>query len=162
MLFLYNKNRIIMKLRLHSISEGKHEVILTDNISEFPNITSEFTGDIKLEGILSKYKNRFSFKGNAICDAMLPCDYCLEEFKATICAEVIVNMLADTNIFFLQKQNHSSKDDEIVLHEDDVYYDIRDDVKDCLLLNLPMKRLCSNCKGKSFKEIFPHLSRKKA
>jgi uncharacterized metal-binding protein YceD (DUF177 family) len=150
-----------MKIRIHGISEGKSEIQLTENVKDIPDIFPEFFGEVLLEGTLTRYRNRFTFKGKASCNAKMICDYCLEEFVEKIEAEVSINIVADTNLFFMQKKKNTKSDDEIVLHEDDVYYDINNDVKDFLMLNLPMQRLSPDCKGKKFIDIYPEFSSQK-
>jgi uncharacterized metal-binding protein YceD (DUF177 family) len=142
-----------MKIRIHGIKDGKHIISLKDSVENFPYIFPEFIGEVELNGILTKIRNRFSFSGKAKCDAKMICDFCLEEYVETINADVEVNFIVDTNMYFIQK-DFDGEPTEIAIHEDDTHYDITNDIKDMLVLNLPMKRLSLNCKGKTFNEIY--------
>lgn len=142
-----------MKIRIHGIADGNHNVKLKDKVENFPDIFPEFIGEVELNGILTKIKNRFTFDGNVKCDAKMICDFCLEEYIETIEAEVEVNFIVDINMYFIQKK-YDGEAKEISLHADSTHYDITNDVKDSLVLSLPMKRLSPNCKGKTFAEIY--------
>jgi len=142
-----------MKIRIHGIADGKHNIKLKDKVENFPDIFPEFIGEVELNGILTKIKNRFTFNGKVKCDAKMICDFCLDEYIETIEAEVEANFIVDTDMYFIQK-NYDGEPKEISLHADSTHYDITNDVKDLLVLSLPMKRLSPNCKGKIFTEIY--------
>ena len=53
-----------MKIRIHGITDGKHNIELKDDVINLPDIFPEFFGEVELNGTLIKIKNRFNFNGN--------------------------------------------------------------------------------------------------
>lgn len=150
-----------MKIRLHGISEGKAEIHLTENANNIADLPEEFFGEISLNGTLTKYRNRFVLAGKVTCSANLICDLCAEEYIANINADMEINLIADIDMFFLQNEHKANDKDEIIVHPDDVYYDIAPDVKDFLSLNIPLRRRCTACHDKKFSDILPQFASKK-
>jgi uncharacterized metal-binding protein YceD (DUF177 family) len=147
-----------MKIRIHGIKDGKHNIELSDNVSNFPNIFPEFVGDVKLEGVLTKMRNRFNFEGIVHCNSKLICNISLEEFEQEISTKLELNYIIDTNLFLMKKDNSDDSSSEIVVPDDEEFVDITEDVKDVLVVSLPMKRISPKYIGKSFAEIYPQYS----
>jgi len=148
-----------MKIRIHGIQDGKHQIELKEEVRNIHYIFPEFIGEVQLSGFLTKSKNRFNFIGTAKCNAKLICDISLEEFVNEISADIHINFIADTTLLHFQK-NSSKEIIEIAVHEDDEYFDISAEVKDALAVNIPMKRISPKYKGKTFAEIFPQITNK--
>ena len=152
----YGKN---MKIRIHGIEDGKHQIELQEDVKNIPYFFPEFVGEVQVSGVLAKSKNRFSFVGTAKCNAKLICDISLEEFVEEISANININFTANTASFFIEK-NSTAKTEEVFIHEDDEYFDISNEVKDVLAISIPMKRISPKYKGKTFAEIYPQHSNK--
>jgi hypothetical protein len=56
-------------------------------------------------------------------------------------------------MYFMQQKQLGDEFSEIAIHEDDEFYDITTEVKDSLVVSLPMKRVSPEYRGKSFEEI---------
>jgi len=146
-----------MKIRIHGIQDGKHQIELKENVKNIPCFFPEYIDEVQVSGFLTKSKNRFNFVGTAKCNAKLICDISVEEFIEEISVDVHINFIADTTLFYFQK-NSSKEIEEIVVHEDDEYFDLSDEVKDILAVSIPMKRISPQYKGKTFAEICPQFS----
>jgi uncharacterized metal-binding protein YceD (DUF177 family) len=156
---LNNKKEENVKIRIHGIQDGKHQIELKENVKNIPYFFPEFIDEVRVSGFLTKSKNRFNFVGTAKCDAKLICDISSEEFVEEISADIHINFVADTTLFYIQK-NSSKENEEIVVHEDDEYFDISTEVKDVLAVSIPMKRISPKYRGKTFAEIYPQFSNK--
>ena len=148
-----------MKIRIHGIEDGKHKIELKENVKNIPYFFTEFVDDTQITGVLTKSKNRFHFVGTAKCNAKLICDFSLEEFIEEISADIQINFIANTALFYLQK-NNAKETKEIAVHEDDEFFDISTEVKDALAVSIPMKRVAPKYKGKTFADVFPQLANK--
>ena len=148
-----------MKIRIHGIQDGKHQIELTENVKNIPYFSSEFLGEVQLSGFLTKAKNRFNFSGTVKCKAQFFCDISLEEFIEEIVADIHLNFIADTQLFYFQKDS-IKEIEEIAVHEDDEYFDISDEIKDILTVNIPMKKNAPKYKGKTFYDVFPQFANK--
>jgi uncharacterized metal-binding protein YceD (DUF177 family) len=142
-----------MKIRIHGIKDGKHEIALTDDVSNFPDIFPEFYGEVTLVGTLAKTRNRYTFNGTAKCNANLICDLSLDEYSEEIVADVDVSFIVSTELYFLQQNSNNHVAEETAIHEDEPFFDITTDVKDALVVSLPMKRIAPQHRGKTFNDF---------
>jgi len=148
-----------MKIRVSGIKNGNYEINISENAENIPYISSEFFGTVEVNGTLKKAGNRYSFNGSTHCNAKLICDISLEEYVEKITANISIQFIANTTLYFIQKEkNMIEPDEEIAIHEDDEFFDLTEEVKDALVLGLPMKRLAPNYRDKSFEEYFPQYS----
>lgn len=87
-------------------------------------------------------KRRFTVKTNIDLELLIPCDRCLKEVKCKMNIEV--NKDIDMN----ESQNDETGDDQELFFIDGDELDVEKLVYNEVLVNLPMKILCSeNCKG---------------
>lgn len=145
----------MIKIRIHGIEDGLHNISESVPVSEIKDMSPEFFGDIKIEGKLRKIGKRFAITGFAQGTAKLICDLSLEDYEETISTEINVSFIADTVLFNLGKGKTADPSDERVVHEDDEYFDLSEDVKEQLAVELPMKRVSPKYRDKSFEELHP-------
>jgi uncharacterized metal-binding protein YceD (DUF177 family) len=150
----------MLKIFIQGLKDGEYDVELTSKAGDIPEMFEEFIGDVTVTGKLKILGKRFTFIGVAECQAKMECDLTLKEFTETITAEIKMAIIADNTLLSLSRQNDYQ--DERVIHEDDKYIDISSDVREELALNLPMKRIFPEYRGKSFEEIFPEFGKKPA
>lgn len=145
----------MIKIRIHGIKDGQHEIKMSVPVEEIDEMFPEFFGNIDLEGKLRKIGNRFSFVGQAKCQAKLVCDLSLEEYTELIETEINVSFLADTTLFMLHGDKEVAEFEEKIVHEDDEYYDISYEVNEALAVQLPMKRIAPEYREKNLEDIYP-------
>lgn len=151
----------MIKILIHGIKDGQHDISLdipTDNID---GLEQEFFGTVHITGKLIKVANRFSFIGLAKCDAKLICDRTLKEYVETIIAELNISFISDNRRFALLDDSNSSED-EIIVREDEKHFDLSDEVRQQLAINIPMKKLSPDVADKEFEEIFPEIASDKS
>ena len=87
-------------------------------------------------------KRRFTLSTDINLELLIPCDRCLKEVKCKMNIEV--NKDIDMN----ESENDGAEDDKDLFFIDENELDIEKLVYNEVLINLPMKILCSeNCKG---------------
>lgn len=149
----------MIKVRIHGIKDGLHDIAEDAPVSSIKDMSPEFIGDIHFEGKLRKLGKRFAITGFAECKAKLICDLSLEEYEDVISTEISVSFIADTVLFNLNgKEQEADPKAERVVHEDDEYFDLSSDVKEQLIVELPMKRVSPAFRDKSFEELHPELA----
>ncbi len=148
----------MLKVRIHGIKDGLHDICEDEPVSNILDIMPEFFGDVHFEGKLRKLGNRFTITGFAEAKAKLICDISLEEYEETISSEISISFLQDTVLFNLQKDAIDDPKAERVVHDDDEFFDLTTDIKEQLAVDLPMKRISPELRGKSFEEIYPELA----
>jgi len=152
----------MLQFRTHGIKDGKHEISLQCNASEINDLPEEFFGEVQVKGILTKIGKRYTFLGTAKCAAKMICDISLEEFTEIISKDVEFSITANTELFFLNKERgtFAGEGEEIIIHEDEQEIDISEQIRQELMLSLPMKRLSPAYKDKTLEEIYPDLTDK--
>ena len=148
----------MIKIRIHGIQDGVHDIAENEPSSSINDMLPEFFGDIRFEGKLRKIGKRFAITGFAYCKAKLICDLSLEEYEETISSELSVSFMADTAIYNLQKNADYDPTSERVVHEDDEFFDLSEDIKEQLAVDFPIKRISPAYRGKSFEEIHPQFA----
>lgn len=146
----------MLKIPIQGLKDGNMEILLTATVGEISGMFPEFFGVISLSGVLTKSGKRYTFKGNAICNAKLVCDRSLTEFIEEITAPITVSYLADTEVFLLQ--DAASNSDVYIIREDEPFIDLSVEVSEELALNLPMKRVAPQFRDKNLDEIITEIS----
>jgi uncharacterized protein len=130
-----------VNLKVRGTSEGENPVELWFDASllDYP----EFHGRGRLVGTISKNADRLTLKGEVSAEGDFDCTRCLEVFQKEISAEV--------EIQFLPMRLEPNEGDPNVHTYDPVAastVDILPDLRDALILAIPMKNLCRpDCKG---------------
>ena len=131
-----------MKLQLGGLSEGHHTFEETVSCSALELPEDQFPGDAQLRAVVDRHAVNLHIRLFCKADARLMCDRCLCAFSVPIDEEVRIlytenaELAADSKDEFLRQQPASG---EIHLGED---------VRQALLLQLPMQILCNmDCKG---------------
>lgn len=128
-----------MNINVDSLNSGfSKEVEFESNIALPKSLVYHQDVYIKGKGTITNSYGKYTFEGNIIANVVFNCNSCLKEFSQKIVFDMVEvfskDMTDDDEIWVF-----SSKDNIIHLEEP---------IKANLLLNLPMKALCSeNCKG---------------
>lgn len=148
-----------MKIRVHGIADGKHSIEQTQDSQTIEYISHEFFDTAFLKGTLAKIGKLFAFDGQVKCNAHLICDLSLDEYDEEITANLSFSLKADTELFLITNGDNDSE--EIIIHEEDEYFDMTELVRDALNMGLPMKRIAPQHKGKSFADLHQDLYKPK-
>ncbi|MGE5480012.1 MAG: YceD family protein [Chloroflexota bacterium] len=148
----------MIQIRIHGIKDGSQEIDLKAPASEIDGIFEEFFGDIEIKGVLRKIGKRYSIDATASCMARLVCDISLESYEEKIEAPIKLAYLADTNLYTMRMESPEAEAEAHVIHEDDQYIDISDEVREQLAVRLPMKRISPKLRDKEFRELYPDIA----
>jgi uncharacterized protein len=149
----------MIKIYVKGLKDGLYEVELSEPVKAVPDLSDEFFGNIEVTGKLRVIGNRFNFSGKAVCSAKLVCDRTLKEFVQSIEAEFTVAYIVDTTGSAADIADKHEK--ERILSKEDKYIDITDDVREELILNIPMKKIAPDVNDMEFDDIYPEYSAKK-
>ena len=143
-----------MEIKISNIGEGERIYDFDTDAKELEISDLNFEGPIKIKVVLNKVGTQFNLNVNCKGTFAFQCERCLEDLKKPF----------DISFDLIYRYDYSGElidSDEI--NEDNIKYidphthkiDIKDDVRDYLLLNVPMKKAHDeddeNCKqiGKS-------------
>ncbi len=153
----------MVEIRIVGIKDGVHDIDMEIPVSEVDGLNDEFFGNILLKGKLRKIGHRFSFTGTVSCKAQLTCDLTLNEFAEEIIAEVKASYIADNSLFYMDTDEdvEINEAEEYVIREDATHIDMTRMIAELLVVNIPMKKVSPEARGKDLKEIFPEHSGEK-
>ncbi|HPD33311.1 MAG TPA: DUF177 domain-containing protein [Bacteroidota bacterium] len=150
----------MLQVRIHGIKDGKYPIDLHENAEDIVDLPVEFFGDIELSAVMTKLGRRYTIIGTVSCYTHLVCDLSLREYDDLITGEVELSYIANSELYFLRKatQNFETESEDIIINEDDQMIDLTEDIRQILILNLPMKRIHPDLRGKSFTDLYPELT----
>jgi len=138
-----------MKLKISHLSIGLHEFDFEEKVDSFEIEGKErFPNPIRVHVKIDKEISNLIIKIHVCTLAHFTCDRCLDEFDREICEDT--ELLYSTEQPAVEYGEYSEyNDSEIRPYSKDMdMIDISKDVRDTLLLAVPMKVLCRpDCKG---------------
>lgn len=148
----------MIAITIQGLNDGVHEFDLDVPVSDIPLMSSDFIGAVHVEGRLQKRGRHFDVEWNATATARLVCDRSLEEFDEVITADVMQEFVADTHRALAWAKNEQDVNDQVIpIREDAHVIDITDDVRQELMVNVPMRRVAPQYRDKELTELFPEL-----
>ena len=135
-----------MKIKISGLTNGTYNYDYNFGIENI-ELEEPFFGNYQTKVVLNKFDDQIILEASTSVNANFVCDRCGKEFKREVESKYkMVYLLRDIN----------SKTDEEVdityLPHDADKIDISKDVRDYLILSVPMKRLCKeDCKGLCYK-----------
>lgn len=153
----------MLKILVKGIKDGEYDIDISSTVEEVEGIFPEFFGEIRFSGKLRILGKRYTVIGKAECDANLVCDLTMEDYVEHIEVDIKSSFLANNELYSsLSGISEELRDfEEHIIHEDDKYIDLTEDIRQGLALGLPMKRISPKYRNKSFDEMFPQYSANK-
>jgi uncharacterized protein len=133
----------MLKIKVSNLANGRYDYDFEGRIGDI-DISDPFAGNFKTKAVLDKFENQIILDCTTNIKANLICDRCTKEFQSVITSNYRMIYL------FLQhpEDTDNEKVDVVYLHPETDKIDLRDDIRDYILLAVPMKKLCSEeCKG---------------
>ena len=131
-----------MKINISNLSQGTHEYELSKNAVEL-GLSESFDGEVHAKVTLEKSSRQMLLKVGASSEAAFQCDRCLDEFKRTITSTFQLLFVWDE-----ADRGGNNVDEVRELSADTNIIYISNDVRDAIVLAVPLKLLCKeNCVG---------------
>ena len=131
-----------LKIRISGLSNGLHEYDFSVDPSAI-GLEQKFSAPVEIHARLDKVTRQMFLRTAIRTNAQFQCDRCLDEFNQTVSAEYAM--------FYVYDETDAAKyaDDEVtVLKPDQVFIDTAEDVRQVIMLSVPLKLLCREaCKG---------------
>jgi uncharacterized metal-binding protein YceD (DUF177 family) len=145
----------MFKINIQGLKDGIYEIQKSCAVAEIPLIAEEYFGDVTLKGSLNVLPKRFFFSGVAECNARFICDISLKEFVETIKVNIKISFFTDHSLRKVQMYDPKQDLAEVIISEDEKYLDLTNEIREQLVVNLPMKRISPEYIGKTLEEIYP-------
>lgn len=131
-----------MKFNTGSLPLGTREFSFVED-SEIVGLDDRFLGDVKVLARVEKTTRMVEVKASVSVRAKLVCDRCAEEY--------IKDLRTTFRIMYLFHEEDKAgylEEEIVILPSEYTVVDITDDVRQYILLTVPLKLLCSEeCKG---------------
>ena len=148
----------MFRIHIQGLKNGVYEIAQSCVVAVISLMAEEYFGDVTLTGKLEVLNKRYYFIGEAICNARLICDISLKEFIQAIKININIIFYADDALLKVQYYDPKKDLSETIIGEDDKYIDLTEEIRQQLIVNLPMKRIAPEYIGKTFEEIYPQYS----
>lgn len=131
-----------IKIRISGLSNGLHEYHFSFDPQDI-GLENNFTRPVVINAVIDKTPRQIYLKSEVVTSGSFQCDRCLEEFDQDV--------LTRCNMFYIYDELETGKysEDEVkIISPDTVAIDFADDVRQMILLAIPLKLLCrEECKG---------------
>ncbi len=131
-----------LKIRISGLSNGLHEYHFSTVPAEL-GLGNNFTHPVEVDIVVDKTPRQVYLTSDITTSAVFTCDRCIENFDGPLHAKCSMFYIFDD----LEKGKF--QEDEVrVIAPDTVHIDISDDIRQMILLSIPLKLLCKeDCKG---------------
>ncbi len=147
----------MFKILIRGLKDGDYEIEMNGKGETIEFICPEFqSSEINISGNMKVLGNKYTISATLSSIAYLTCDISLEEYKEEVEVPFVLSYIADDELFALNEGDGNL--DERIIKSDQKEIDITDEVRELLCINLPMKRVAPQYRGKEFSEIHPELS----
>ncbi len=131
-----------MKINISNLSEGIHEYDFEENPSNL-ELDERFKKTVIVKVELEKRRRQLFLTAHVKTSGNFVCDRCLETFETGLGIDYRM-----TYVYEMNEAEGLDKDEVTVIHTSANEIDITEDVREYLLLAVPMKLLCrDDCAG---------------
>ena len=132
-----------IEIRLAGLMPGTHEFDFTRSASffnDFQLIDTEFTGDIEIKVVTEKSESGIIVTIGTSVTADFTCDICLAPLSKQLSGSFRIYYLYSEH----DEESHDGSEEYRSLDRNALSLDMTEDVRETLLLSLPMKVTCSD------------------
>jgi uncharacterized protein len=132
----------MMKIQIGGLSEGEHPFQFEASSSEV-GLTEGSFGEVTVKGVIEKTGSQFALSADVTTTGRFSCDRCTAEFQLPLSTSYRMYYVTAT------EEGADVDPDELqILPQGTGSIDIADDVRQTILLVVPLKLLCTeSCKG---------------
>ena len=132
-----------MKIKLRGLGEGEHSYSVSEPVSEYGLDTEQFVEDLDSNIIVDVQGKNYYITVNTNTKARFKCDRCLGNYDLQCSVETKLIYTEDPSL-----DPDNQHDDLCLLTGDTDTADLSDEIRQNIMLSLPMKLLCGeSCKG---------------
>jgi len=145
----------MLKISIRTLKDGDNPIELSEHSDKIDGIFSEFFGIVDFTGIVKRQSDRYIVKGKAQCQANLICDLSNEDYIELIETEINAVYVIDNMLYDETKDIINELHGEIYMRDDDLFIDISEEVKQELMIALPLKRIAPAYRDKKVEDLYP-------
>jgi DUF177 domain-containing protein len=141
----------MLNIHINNLDEGEHNYDFAVSPDELEVEDVDIVSDVNISAKLYKSGNQISFKVNVRGKFKFQCDRCLDEYLSDFSNEFVIIYKYD----FDDPGSLQGDDDIKFISPNTRYIDLRNDIRDYILLSVPMRKVpeevagdCSHCNKK--------------
>ncbi len=131
-----------IKIRISGLSNGLHDYHFSAEPSEI-GLEPNFATPVEIDVVLDKSTRQVYLKASLSTSGKFICDRCTDEFELALATKY--------NVFYLYDEGSAGSippEEVQVITPDTVHLELSEDVRQFVLLSVPLKLLCrEECKG---------------
>lgn len=132
-----------MEIKLRGLGEGEHSYSISEPASVYGLDSKQFLEDLDSNVFINVQGKNYYIKVNSNTNARLTCDRCMGSYDRQCAVETILIYTEDPSL-----NPDGQQDDLCFLAADMDTADLSDEIRQNIIVNLPMKLLCGDsCKG---------------
>lgn len=130
-----------MRIKISGLENGTYDYDFEDDIEKL-DLTEPLFGKYNTNVVLNKFDDQIILEASTTAGANFICDRCGKEFIQTVKSKYKM-------IYLLRSVEDAGEEINIAYLPPDTHIiDLSNDVRDYMILSIPMKRLCKeDCKG---------------
>ena len=130
-----------MRIKISGLENGTYEYDFEDDIKKI-DLTEPLFGKYNANVVLNKFDDQIILEASTTAGANFVCDRCGTEFNQNVKSKYKM-------IYLLRSIEDAEEEINITYLSSDTHIiDLSNDVRDYMILSIPMKRLCNeDCKG---------------
>lgn len=130
-----------MRIKISGLENGTYNYDFEDDIDKI-DLTEPLFGKCSTKVVLNKFDDQIILEASSCAGANFICDRCGTEFNRTVKSKYKM-------IYLLRSIEDAKEEINITYLPPDTHIiDLSNDVRDYMILSIPMKRLCKeDCKG---------------
>lgn len=146
-------------IQIQGMQDGRAPFDITVPASDIPDFPAEFPSEIRVVGTVTRTGRRFRVDCDVSTTARLICDRSLEEYDEPMRVDLSLVYVIDNEAAVRREPDVVDDDGPIPLREDAKVIDVSDEVRQELVVHLPMRRVSPQYRDKDIAEIFGDLDK---
>lgn len=150
-----------MKVFIQGLRDGEYPVEIESKVENIPELPEELIGIVRLVGTMKILHKRYTIQAQILSRAKFICDISLEDFEEDLSCDFSISLVANNLLAAENKDRADDEASEKYIYEDEKHIDLTSEIREELIVNLPLKRVAPKYREKSFEDIYPQFAEKK-
>jgi uncharacterized metal-binding protein YceD (DUF177 family) len=149
-----------MKIFIQGLRDGEYPVEIESKVENIPELPEELIGVVRLIGTMKILHKRYTIQAKILSRAKFICDISLEDFEEDLECDFSISLVASNVLATDKKDRDDSESSENFIFEDEKYITLTSEIREELIVNLPLKRVAPKYREKSLEDIYPQFVEK--
>lgn len=149
------RNTTMVTISIQGLHDGVHPIDISVPVGDIDGLGEEYRGDVAITGDLTRNGKRMHLDLDVAAVAHLVCDRSLEEYDEAIQCELTLDVVVDNELAIKQASSPERLEDVIGVRDDQRVLPISEDVRQELMLALPMRRVAPGWRDRDLAELYP-------